>query len=146
MNLQLETIRIEIIEKYEELTKANVVVTSKNIVDFYKNEMVIMNSIVNVFIEHNKNMKSLIGKEYSYGSFKNYKTTLKHLRSYIKETYSKKDVLLSKVDYHFISHFSLYILKETECNNNGMMKHMQRLKKIINFSLKNNYITNDPFT
>ena len=26
------------------------------------------------------------------------------------------------------------------------MKHMQRLKKIINFSLKNNYITNDPFT
>ena len=146
MNLQLETIRIEIIEKYEELTKANVVVTSKNIVDYYKNEMVIMNSIVNVFIEHNKNMKSLIGKEYSYGSFKNYKTTLKHLRSYIKETYSKKDVLLSKVDYHFISHFSLYILKETECNNNGMMKHMQRLKKIINFSLKNNYITNDPFT
>ena len=81
-----------------------------------------------------------------YGSFKNYKTTLKHLRSYIKETYSKKDVLLSKVDYHFISHFSLYILKETECNNNGMMKHMQRLKKVINFSLKNNYVTNNPFT
>ena len=34
---------------------------------------------------------------------------------------------------------------QTKCNNNGMMKHMQRFKKVINFSLKNKYILHNPF-
>jgi len=34
---------------------------------------------------------------------------------------------------------------QTKCNNNGMMKHMQRFKKVINFSLKNQYILHNPF-
>ena len=34
---------------------------------------------------------------------------------------------------------------QTKCNNNGMMKHIQRFKKVINFSLKNKYILHNPF-
>ena len=48
MNLTLEQIRVDIIEKHEMLIKTNVVVTSKIIVDFYKNDSLIMNSIINL--------------------------------------------------------------------------------------------------
>ena len=34
---------------------------------------------------------------------------------------------------------------QTKCNNNGMMKHMQRFKKVLYFSLKNKYILHNPF-
>ena len=47
MNLKLEQIRVDIIEKHEMLIKTNVIVTSKAIVDFYKNDSLIMNSIIN---------------------------------------------------------------------------------------------------
>ena len=71
MNLKLETLRISIIEKYDALIKTNVIITAKTIIDYYKNDTLIMNSVINVFKQHNTNMKSLIGIEYSYGTYKN---------------------------------------------------------------------------
>ena len=145
MNLKLETLRISIIEKYDELIRTNVIITAKIIVDYYKNNTLIMNSVINVFKQHNTNMKSLIGIEYSYGSYKNYKTTLKHLIKYINTKYNTNDIFLNKINYDFIYNFSQFLLLHTECNHNGMMKHIQRFKKITNFCIKNNYITKDPF-
>ena len=145
MNLKLETLRISIIEKYDALIKTNVIITAKTIVDYYKNDTLIMNSVINVFKQHNTNMKSLIGIEYSYGSYKNYKTTLKHLIKYINTKYNTNDIFLNKINYDFIYNFSQFLLLHTECNHNGMMKHIQRFKKITNFCIKNDYITNDPF-
>jgi|TARA_B100000780_G_scaffold279196_1_gene256381 integrase len=144
-NQKLDKIKVNLIDKFDELAKINIIITAKTIVDYYKDGNVIMNSLINIFIYHNDNMEALIGKEYKYGSFKNYKTTIKHLRSYIQSTYSTTDILLNKINYDFIYNFSQYILLETECNHNGMMKHMQRLKKVSNFCLKHNYISQDPF-
>ena len=145
LNLELETIRVDIIEKFNSLLKTNVIITAKTVIDLYKNNMILMNSIVNVFIQHNDNMKSLIGIEFSDGSYKNYKTTIKHLVNYIKIKYNTSDIPLCKINYEFIYNFSQFILLNTECTHNGMMKNIQRFKKITNFCMKNNYITIDPF-
>jgi len=145
MNLKLETLRISIIEKYDALIKTNVIITAKTIIDYYKNDTLIMNSVINVFKQHNTNMKSLIGIEYSYGSYKNYKTTLKHLIKYINTKYNANDIFLNKIKYEFIYNFSQFLLLHTECNHNGMMKHIQRFKKITNFFINNKYKKNDPF-
>ena len=145
LNLQLEHIRVALLEKYDALIKTNAVITAKTIVDFYKNDSIIMDTLLNVFAKHNKDMQMLIGKQYKYGSFKNYKTTLKHITIYINAKYNARDILLSKINYDFVYNFSQYLLMQTKCNNNGMMKHMQRFKKVINFSLKNKYILHNPF-
>lgn len=145
VNIQLEKIRIDIIKKYELLYKTNIIITAKTILDLYKNNSLLMDGIMNVFKQHNKNMKSLIGIEYSKGSYKNYITTIKHLKNYIKTKFNTDDISLNKLNYDFVYNFSHYILLNTKCTHNGMMKHIQRLKKITNFCIKNNYITNDPF-
>ena len=145
VNIQLEKIRIDIIKKYELLYKTNIIITAKTILDLYKNNSLLMDGIINVFKQHNKNMNSLIGIEYSKGSYKNYITTIKHLKNYIKTKFNTDDISLNKLNYDFVYNFSHYILLNTKCTHNGMMKHIQRLKKITNFCIKNNYITNDPF-
>jgi len=145
LNFKLEKIKFDLIDKYNQLSKTNEIITAKTIVDFYKNKMTVLNSIVSIFKKHNNDMESLIGLEYAYGSFKNYKTTLKHLVCYIKQKYSTSDILLTKINYDFIYNFSQFILKNTQCNHNGMMKHIQRFKKITNYCIKNNYINKDPF-
>ena len=145
LNLQLENIRISILRKYHELSKTNVHLTGKSIVIYYKNKSLIMNSIINVFKKHNNNMEKLLGKSFSFGSLKNYKTTLKRMVTFIKENYYENDLSLDKINYDFIQNFSQYILEKTSCNHNGMMKHMQRLKKIINICIKQRYINHNPF-
>ena len=145
INLQLEKIRIDLIEKYELLYKTNVIITAKTVLDYYKHNSILMNSIINVFTQHNENMKSLIDIEYSSGSYKNYVTTIKHLKNYIKTKYNIHDISLNKINYDFIYNFSKFILLNTKCTHNGMMKHIQRFKKITNFCIKNSYITKDPF-
>jgi site-specific recombinase XerD len=144
LNLQLEHIRVALLEKYDALIKTNAVITAKTIVDFYKNDSIIMDTLLNVFAKHNKDMQMLIGKQYKYGSFKNYKTTLKHITIYINAKYNAKDILLSKINYDFVYNFSQYLLMKTKCNNNGMMKHIQRFKKVFNFCIKNKYILHNP--
>ena len=145
INIELEKIRVNIIEKYYELMKTNVIITSQLIVDYYKNNSMIMNTIINVFEEHNKYMEALIGKQYSYGTYKNYITTVKRLKEFVKKIYKEDDMMLSRLNFDFLYKFSQYILIEFKCNHNGMMKHMQRLKKVTNFCIKNQYITYDPF-
>ena len=145
LNFKLDQIRFDLINKYNQLNKTNEIITAKTIVDLYKNKMTVLNSIVSVFKKHNKDMQSLLGIQYAYGSFKNYKTTLKHLVDYIKQKYSTSDILLTKLNYDFIYNFSQFILKNTHCTHNGMMKHIQRFKKITNYCIKNNYINRDPF-
>ena len=109
INLKLESIRIDIIKKYDLLYKTNVIITAKTVLDYYKNNSILMNSIVNVFTQHNENMKSLIDIEYSSGSYKNYVTTIKHLKNYIKTKYNIHDISLNKINYDFIYNSSLFI-------------------------------------
>jgi len=144
-NLQLETLRISLINKHEELAKTNTHLTGKSIGLYYRNKSLVMNSIINVFKKHNNDMEKLVGKTFSSGSFKNYLTTIKRLKEFIKANYYKDDLSLDKINYDFVFSFSQYILVKTTCNHNGMMKHMQRLKKIVNICKKHRYIDHNPF-
>ena len=56
MNFKLDQIRFDLIDKYNQLSKTNEIITAKTIVDFYKNKMSVLNSIVSVFKKHNNDM------------------------------------------------------------------------------------------
>jgi hypothetical protein len=53
-------------------------------------------TLIQVATEHNQQFESLIGKKYSYGSYKNYKTTLKYLHQFVPHHYHKKGFTLNK--------------------------------------------------
>lgn len=112
---------------------------------FYGNKIVEkLPKIIEVAEQHNKNFESLIGVKYSYGSFKNYKTTLKYLKEFIPLIYKQKDIELTKVNFNFCEQFYSYLTTEKTCTTNGANKQIQRLKKIINYSIKQGYINFNP--
>ena len=60
------------------------------------------------------------------------------------------DIKLSDLNYQFISSFESYIrnnpLKAGDpCTNNGTMKHLERLKKMVTWAYTNEWIEKDPF-
>lgn len=97
---------------------------------------------------HNYQMKSNL----TPGTLKNYFTTQKYLQLFIKEVCHKKDVPLSSLNYRFISEFESFLRAyEPEdhhkpLGNNGVMKHLERFRKMVNLAVKLEWLEKNPFT
>lgn len=141
MNTYLQTFKNQIDNAHSHLFIAKQEITIEKIKSMIFGEEVIKNyTLIAVTEEHNKHFEKLIGTKYSYGSYKNYKTTLSYLEEFIKMQYNRKDIPLKDINYKFCERYFHFLTSEKPCNNNGANKHIQRLKKIINYALKMGYI------
>lgn len=103
-------------------------------------------TILTAFRIHNEDMESLINYKYSFGTYKNYKTTLKYLVEFIPMQYKAVDLPLEKLNFEFLKKYELFLLKNKACTNNGVMKQIQRIKKVVHFAMDNEWITKDNTT
>lgn len=85
------------------------------------------------------------------GTAKNYSATEKYLQRFIKTKYRTTDVNLGQINYAFVLSFENYLrtckplLKSKPLGNNGIMKHMERFKKMTTIAYKLDCIKQDPF-
>jgi site-specific recombinase XerD len=85
------------------------------------------------------------------GTMKNNHATESYLRRFLVTRYKKEDMLLKELNYEFIAGFEFFVrnnsLKESDpCTTNGTMKHLERLKKMVTWALKNEWIDKNPFS
>ena len=96
---------------------------------------------------HNVDMKEAL----CWGTMKNYYTTQKYLEKFLKTRKHKADMSLNQINYKFVTEFEYYLKTykpldhQKRLGNNGVMKHMERFRKMINVALKNEWIEKDPF-
>jgi hypothetical protein len=129
-----------------ELIQSNKSVTAQRIKDLYHgNVKAIISTMVQVSTLHINEMKQFLGKSSSYGNYKNYKTTHKYILEFIPMVYKKKDLPLEEVNYSFIKKYEYFLQSEKDCKQNGTMKQMQRLKKVLNWAIKNEYLDRQSF-
>lgn len=87
----------------------------------------------------------------SDGTTKNYKVTRRYIISFLRKKHNLSDYNLAKMDYKFITDFDYYLrtVKPKDhiqpINNNGLMKHMQRFRKILNLGVKLEWLQKNPF-
>jgi integrase/recombinase XerD len=87
----------------------------------------------------------------SWGTLKNYFTTRKYVQLFLKQKYKNADIFLSSLNYQFITEFEFFLRtsepldKSNPVTNNGIMKHMERLKKMVTLAYKMEWISKDPF-
>ncbi len=101
--------------------------------------------LVEVFEYHNDQLKQKVGIDYAKGTHKIFKGTLSRLKSFLLYQYKKSDIPLTDLKYSFVTNFELYLKTQHHCGQNTTMKHIIRLKKIINLAMKNEWLDKDPF-
>ena len=71
--------------------------------------------------------------------------TRNHLVSFIKEYYNGlEDIPVTKVDKEFVENLEVYLRKN--CHHNATMKHMQKVKRIIEWAVEDkSYLPKNPF-
>ena len=146
LNAYLDTLQIKVHEIHRELLAENEVITAEKI----KNKLKGIGEekspmLLKVFSEHNQQMKILIqNNAYAKGTLTHFETTYKHTVAFLQWKYKLSDILVTKVDYGFISDFEFY-LKANVCAHNSAMKYLGDLKKIVLICVKRSWIERDPF-
>ncbi|MFD2697424.1 site-specific integrase [Mesonia sediminis] len=86
-----------------------------------------LNQLINY---HQQKMKATLKK----GTLKNYYTTQRYLNEFVRLKHKSTDVYIKQVNYKFMIDFEDFLREQDGLNNNGLMKHLERLKKLINFA------------
>jgi site-specific recombinase XerD len=144
----LEEVRAKIINHYRELEMDDQELTAEAVKNAYLGikEPKKQYSLLWLMEEHNTIMEKILKP----GSLKNYYTTARYLKVFLKKKYNLDDIHLGDLRFEFITAFEYFIrsnsLKKNDpCTNNGTMKHLERLKKIVSWAVKNEWIEKNPF-
>ncbi|GAB3922218.1 site-specific integrase [Mucilaginibacter myungsuensis] len=87
----------------------------------------------------------------TWSTLKHYAVTRRYLEKFLKEKRNTSDIRINDIDYKFIIDFETYLRNhkpkdhQRPMNNNGVMKHLIRLRKMTTLALKLTWISRDPF-
>ena len=101
--------------------------------------------LLEVFREHNRKYRELMGKDYVAGTVLRYERTARYLEELLQKEYGMNDIPLKEINHEFITKFEHYVKTEKSCAQNAAVKYLKNLKKIIKAALVNKWITDDPF-
>lgn len=141
--LYLDRVKSKILSYYDEMRLQNIPVSP----EILKNKFLGIdhenNTICQLMTYHNKN--SGLKK----GTLKNYFTTETYVKNFLSFK-KRKDMFLSELSYEFLLELKQFILShpidaKKPCNNNGVMKHMERLRKVGRLAVTMEWCKKNPF-
>ncbi len=144
-NQRLDNWELKAKEAYNQLLRDDKRISAQEIKNLVLGIADSSNDLLSFFEAHEKEVKTKIGIDYSAGTHKNYVATLKHLRSFLKKKYRNRVISLKDLDYDFISRFESYLKLDVGNSNNGSIKHIQRLKKVVHLAIKRGKLSTNPF-
>ncbi len=146
LNAYLKQIEATIFEHYRELVLQKRLFNAEDLRNMYLGIKPDEHSLMSLIKYHNTDLKDTL----EWGTMKNYETTQKYIQAFLK---SKRlnDISLDHLSYKFVVDFELFLraFKPVDhhlpMGNNTVMKHIERLKKMVNIAVKNEWLEKDPF-
>lgn len=147
LNSYLEQVRSQLTNYYQELVINKQATTADAIKNKFLGVEESEQTLMSLIKYHNDRMD----KNLEWGTQKNYFTTEKYISMFLTDKLKKKDIPLSELNYRFINDFEYFLRKhqptdhQKPMGNNTIMKHIERLRKMINLAVKMEWIEKDPF-
>ena len=147
INTYLMEVETELFQCYRELRSKTPNITPQMVKAKYFGEDLDQVTLTELFEHHNLHAAHNLGK----ATLSHYKTTQKYLLDYLKKQYKCNDYRLSQLNHQFVVGFETYLRKlhpihhHGRLSNNGAMKHIQRLRKMLRMAVNNEWIEKYPF-
>jgi hypothetical protein len=103
-------------------------------------------TILGAYDLHNEKTKKLIGKDFNELSWSRYVESRRKVALFISKFYRKKDVKLNQLDIKFIKDLEYFFKTDLNLRQATVYRSIQRVKKIIQFAIDENYLERNPFT
>lgn len=148
INQHVEDTRHKIRSKYRMLKESEALVTAESVKQAYLG--IHTSQKGHTLKELTEYYKKIWEDKLKKGGFKNYKTTIDYVHRFLESKdpisgdykyYPSKNIYLSQVNNEFLTEFEYYIRNNPvkahdPCKGNGLGKHIQRFKRIINWAKK----------
>lgn len=147
VNHFIAQVKADIMQCYRDLTNGARVVTPQLIKARYLGEDKETHSLRDLFLYHNETMEHKLCSR----TLSHYRTSQKYILSYLTKDYESSDMFLRDLDYKFLVGLESFLRNYRTAHHNGSignnttMKHIQRLRKMINLACHMEWIDRDPF-
>jgi Site-specific recombinase XerD len=101
--------------------------------------------LLKVFHQHNEDIRKLIGIDYARVTVLRYDSCARYLEEHIRKKYKKDDLLLDDLNGEFVRGFELFMKTVKGCSQSTTNRYLKCLKKVINMSIANEWISKNPF-
>ena len=145
LNRLMDIIKNKVYTHYRELVEKNKVISAKSLKNAYLGIEERNITLIEIFRNHNEQVRELVGQEYAFNTLKRYQTAFRHIKKFLKYQYNLDDISLKLINHEFITGFEFYLKSKRGCNHNSTTKYIKNFKKIIRIALANNWINTDPF-
>lgn len=147
VNAYLDELRQTVNDCYKDLQLKRRVITADAIKASFLRQDDEERTLQDIFQYHNEMAAGVLAK----ATMKNYYTTQRYLVEFCQQKYKREKYFLSELNFKFIQDFEIFLRKHQPVDHqkplttNGIMKHQERLKKMITLAFKLEWIVRDPF-
>lgn len=147
-NAYLEQVRFTITTYYQQLQLAGKEVTPQLLKAMFLGEATEETYTLSRLMDYHYEVASAA---LTWSTLKHYAVTRRYLEKFLREKKKTTDVHIHEIDYKFIIDFETYLRNckspdhHQPINNNGVMKHLIRLRKMTTLAFKLQWIGKDPF-
>jgi integrase len=146
INKLLEGFKMKAFDYQRELMTEGKEVTVENMrAKWYKTSLEKPRMLMEVFQQHNDQMKALINQEFSPLTFERYETSYRHTVEFMKWKYDIEDIDIKQLNYEFISNYEFWLKSVRKCDHNTTVKYLSNFKKIVHICIKHGWLDKDPF-
>jgi hypothetical protein len=148
INALLDATTLRLNKIYNKLLENNEHIAAKRIKDIYIGKDESRKTLLEAFTDHNQMMASRVGVDFSKSTYTRYSTTKDHVEAFLRHQYNLPDIQLRQLRqlrYSFITDLEHFLKVIRKCNHNSTLKYIRNFRKIINLSVKNDWLDKDPF-
>jgi len=140
INSCLQNVKAKLQRIANHLEEKGEFITPNLIKTYYMGEGSNEKTLIALIDYHQKKMQSSL----AHGTLKNYKTTKTYLVEFLHQEFNNSDIYLKQIKYKFILDFEYFLSEKPTLSNNGIMKHLERFKKLMNFAHTLEWIEKNP--
>jgi site-specific recombinase XerD len=148
INSDLEDVRVALGNYYQKLRLKGAFITAEAVKDAYlgTNEEA-PNTLSRLAAYHNEQGSAIL----KWSTLKHYIVTQRYLLKFLEAKHQKKDLSLYEINFKFVVEFETFLRgikpkdHQRPIDNNGVMKHLIRLRKMTSLAIKLDWIAADPF-
>ncbi len=147
LNSYLDEVYVQIMNSHKQLLGEGKVITAQAIKARFLGQDD-QNKTLKELVEYHNKTQVLVLRP---GTMKNYYSTERYLDKFLDEKLKLPDIYLKQLSYRFILDFEQYLRTyqpkkaRKTCSNNGAMKHLERLMKMVNLAVRLEWLAKDPF-
>ncbi|HKL90677.1 MAG TPA: site-specific integrase [Allomuricauda sp.] len=147
INDYINLVQSRLFNIYQDLKYKGDLITPQLVKSIYNGESINSKTLLELLEYHNRKIENTLAK----GTIRNFRVTENYINRFLQQKLKTTDINLNQLNYKFISDLEMFLVNyypkghPKAMSHNTVMKHLQRLRKIVNLAYQLEWMDKDPF-